>query len=196
MLKTTPTITIGIIALNEEQNIYKMLQSVLSQNEDTYQIEKILIISDGSTDNTVEEIKKVKDKRIEFHAFKNRIGKSSHLNTVFQKTETDILVLFDADIFLKSTDTIAHLIQPLLKSKTIMFVGGSPHPTPGKTFIEKAVNASCYPYIRIRGIHNTGNTPYGCDGRILALKKKFYKKVKVPADMIANDNFMYFSCKN
>lgn len=194
MPKTKPCISIGIIALNEEENIRNMLQSVLQQKEDTYQIEKIIIISDGSTDNTVEEIKKMQDTRIELHAFEERIGKSSHLNTIFDKSDSDIVVLFDADIILKDEDTVAQLIKPLIESE-VMFVGGNPIPTTGKTFIEKAVNVSCLPYIKIREVHHNGNTPYGCDGRVLALKKTFYKQVHVPADMIANDNYMYFSCK-
>ena len=193
-MNPTYSVTVGIVALNEDRNIKKMILSVLDQIQDTYTIEKILVISDGSTDNTVAEVKSINNKLIELHEFEHRIGKSSHLNTLFNKSETDIVVLFDADIVLGNEDTITNLIKPLTNSEKIMFVGGNPLPTPGKTFIEKAVNVSCYPYIALREVLNNGNTPYGCDGRILALKKEFYKKVVVPVDMIANDNFMYFAC--
>lgn len=193
-MKKNYSVTVGIVALNEDDNIKKMLQSVLNQIEEGYFIEKILVISDGSTDQTVSEVESLKNNLIELHHFDKRIGKSAHLNTLFEKTNSDIVALFDADIILADKLTIHNLIQPLVTNERIMYVGGNPQPTIGKTFIEKTVNASFYPYAEIRAVLNNGNNPYGCDGRILALKKEFYKLVHVPEDMIANDNYMYFAC--
>lgn len=187
------SISVGIVAYNEDNNIQKMLTSVLQQKQIGFVIKEIIIISDGSTDKTVQKVKAFKDKRLKLYEFRKRIGKSSHLNTIFQKTNSDIVVLFDADVLLANQDTIYHLIQPLLKTD-VVFVGGNPQPIPGTSLIEKAVNVSFKPYDQIRTYLNDGNNPYGCDGRILALNKKFYKTVYIPENMIANDNYMYFAC--
>ncbi|MFA9289406.1 MAG: glycosyltransferase family 2 protein [Weeksellaceae bacterium] len=189
-----PSVTIGIVALNEEDNIEKMFQSLFTQKKETYTLDKILLISDGSTDDTVQIVKSLANPKVVVHEYRLRIGKSQHLNTLFQKSESDIIVLFDADILLANPVVIDNLIKPLIDKPNTMYVGGNPQPIAGTTLIEKAVNASFVAYDQIRTVHNNRNTPYGCDGRILALKKEFYKKVVVPEDMIANDNFMYFVC--
>ena len=43
-----PSVTVAISALNEAQNIAAFLRSVLSQKEEGFVLEKIMVISDGS----------------------------------------------------------------------------------------------------------------------------------------------------
>ena len=49
-----PTIEIGIPALNEEANIGYLIESLLKQDKSGYELKRILVSSDGSTDRTVE----------------------------------------------------------------------------------------------------------------------------------------------
>lgn len=193
-MRKKKSITVGIVAYNEEENIEAMLKSVLAQKQQGYVIEKIIVISDGSTDDTAQIISGLRSKQITLYARAKRIGESAHLNTIFQKASSDIVVLFDADVVLSSPDTISCLIVGFERGDNIMYLGGNPQPTKGKTFIEKAVNISFEPYTQIRNQLHGADNPYGCDGRILALSREFYKRVKVPHDTIANDNYMYFAC--
>ena len=55
--KTLPTVTVALSAFNEETNIGNFIASVLKQKEENFVLEKILIISDGSTDKTAEIVK-------------------------------------------------------------------------------------------------------------------------------------------
>ena len=50
-----PTVTIGIPAHNEEANIANMLNSVISQEQKSFFLEKIIVALDGCTDNTESE---------------------------------------------------------------------------------------------------------------------------------------------
>ena len=78
-----PTISIGIPAYNEAENIQNLLRCILSQDMSLYTLEEIYVISDGSTDRTVEEASSIADSRIKVTDVKERIGKSEHLNSFF-----------------------------------------------------------------------------------------------------------------
>ena len=56
-----PTLSIGIPAFNEEANIYFLLKDLLSQKMDQFNLERIIVNSDGSTDDTIEQVKRIKN---------------------------------------------------------------------------------------------------------------------------------------
>ncbi len=189
-----PAVSIGIPAYNEAANIKTLLLSVLQQQTNGFIVEEIIVVSDGSTDETVSRVKEINDSRIKIWEYKERIGKSQHLNTIFRKAKGDIIILFDADIVLAHNNVIANLIAPLLNNSNVGLVGGNSQPTPAKTFIEKGVNATFRAYSPFRTILKNGNNAFGCDGKILALSKVFAHVVTIPENMIADDDFLYFSC--
>lgn len=55
------TVTIGIPAYNEEQNIGHLLVNIFNQSTSIAILDEIIIVSDGSTDNTIKAIKKITD---------------------------------------------------------------------------------------------------------------------------------------
>ena len=75
------TITIGISAYNEVANIKALLQTLLAQRANNFLLEKIIVISDQSTDDTASEVNSVLNPRIKFI-----IDKSSQA-TSFPKTK-------------------------------------------------------------------------------------------------------------
>lgn len=181
-------VTIATSAYNEEANVGAFLKSVLAQKVTNYRLDKILVISDGSEDKTAEIAKSFEGKKIEVLDLKQREGKSKHLNDIFKSLTSDILVLFDSDVVLKGQNTVENLIMPLVKKEADL-VGGNPQCLPGKNIVERGVNCSFRVFDKLRVM---GYWAYGCDGRILAMSRKFAKTVKIPNDMIANDAFMYF----
>ena len=58
------SVSVGIPALNEELNIKQLLTAILRQEEDSFVLREIIVVSDGSTDETVALAKSIKDKRI------------------------------------------------------------------------------------------------------------------------------------
>jgi len=189
------TVYIGIPAYNEEANIKNLLYSIQEQVEIEFRIEKIVVISDGSTDRTVEFARFVakNDPRIEVIEDAQRKGKSERLNEFFRRAGNSTLVLFDADVVLADKFIIKKLIQPLVENSEVGLVGGSTRAVAGRTFIENAVNLTVEAFTGMREEFKGGVNPYCCDGRILALSSGFFRNFFVPPDMIANDNYMYFA---
>ena len=97
-------ITIIINAYNEENFIIKCVNSVINQ---TYKNLEILIINDGSTDNTLKLCKSIKDKRIRIITTKN-LGLSLSRNIGIENAKGEYLYFIDADDFIEE-DTIEYL---------------------------------------------------------------------------------------
>src|SRR5258708_3253617 len=106
------TITIGIPIYNEEKNILKLLKSLLRQKIVQGELEKILVLSDGSTDATDKLVASVKDFRVELISDGKRKGKPVRINELFRTTTSDIVVILDGDIIITSQQVINSLITP------------------------------------------------------------------------------------
>lgn len=189
-----PTVTVAISALNEASNIGDFLRSVISQKEEGFILEKILVISDGSTDNTSEVVEKIKSKKIVIVNHKERIGKSLRLNEIYKSLTSDVLVQSDADVIFTHQFVIRDIIYPIINEDNVGMCGGHPIPTEGTTFVEKAVNCTFNAYDSLRKTLNGGNNSLSADGRLLAYKRELAKKITVPSDMIANDVYTFFCC--
>ena len=189
-----PSVTVAISALNEAQNIAAFLRSVLSQKEEGFVLEKIMVISDGSEDKTAELARSLNSDKIEVREYSERIGKSSRLNEIYKDLQSDILVQSDADVVLEHPFVIRDIILPITSDQKVGMCGGHPRPVPASTFTERAVNCTFNAYEPFRSLIRGGNNVFSADGRLLAFRREFIKQVNVPVDMIANDAFAYFSC--
>src|SRR3989344_4934940 len=136
MKNTNKTVTIGISAFNEEANIKNLLFSVLEQKGD-FRLEKIVVISDGSTDNTTKFVKEVSNPRITVIDNDIRKGKSERQNEICAMAESDILVILDADILPADDLYIYKLIDPIIKNSGVGLTSGETLPINPKSFFEK-----------------------------------------------------------
>jgi len=94
-LKSYPEVSIITPAYNEENTIEKCIEALIETN---YPEEKkeIIIVDDGSTDNTLKEAKKYENENVKvFH--KENGGKHSALNYGLMFAEGDIIISVDAD---------------------------------------------------------------------------------------------------
>lgn len=85
---------------NEQESLpsfYKRLAASLAKLDKSYEI---LFIDDGSTDDSLEILKKYaqKDKRIKIFSFRKNQGKSEALTLGFQLAKGDYVVTLDADL--------------------------------------------------------------------------------------------------
>ena len=93
-----PRVSVIIPSFNHEKYIAKAIQSVLDQ---TYQDFEIVITDDGSTDGTVNEIKKFSDSRIRLFTLEENQGTAVALNNCISKAKGEyIAVLNSDDVFL------------------------------------------------------------------------------------------------
>lgn len=189
-----PSVTIAASALNEERNIAAWLRSVLTQAEDDFHFEKVLVVSDGSTDATAARARAVGSDLVDVQEHGERIGKSSRLNQIYAALESDILVQSDADVVFAHPFVIRELIQPLLHDPSVAMCGGNPLPVEAQTFVERAVNYTCAAYVPLRWRVRGGDNVFSVDGRLLAYWRSFAKSIHMPHDMIANDAYTYFWC--
>ena len=111
-MKKLKIISIVVPVYDEESNIkyfYNSLKKVIS-NKENYEI---LFINDGSSDNTLNEIKKIgkKDKRVKFINFSRNFGKESALTAGIEFANGDCLIPIDADL-----QDPPHLINKLIEN--------------------------------------------------------------------------------
>ena len=88
-----PRVSIVIPAYNHERYVGEAIQSVLDQ---TFQDFELIIINDGSTDNTEGEILRFKDKRIRYYSQENR-GLSATLNRGIELARGDYFSFLPSD---------------------------------------------------------------------------------------------------
>ena len=95
-LKKNYKISVIIPAYNEEENIGKCIESVL---ENDYENKQVIVVDDGSTDNTYAIASRYRDKVLVLR--RSRSGLKAHaLNYGLRFTDGDIIVTLDADTLL------------------------------------------------------------------------------------------------
>jgi cellulose synthase/poly-beta-1,6-N-acetylglucosamine synthase-like glycosyltransferase len=117
MVGSHSKISIGICAYNEEENIHKLLQNLLTKQR-LFQDTKIIVDCSGSTDRTLEIVKRYSGSRFPVKLIfeEKRRGKAHALNKIFKETnlgcgDDDPLVLVNGDD-LPEPGSIDRLLQP------------------------------------------------------------------------------------
>src|SRR3972149_4408985 len=97
-----PTVTVGVPAHNEEENISHMLQSVLSQKQSNYKLEKIIVLCDACTDDTAKRARQMAEKYPSIRVIDDgkRKGKTGRLNKLYRMNKSDLVFNIDADVIL------------------------------------------------------------------------------------------------
>jgi len=116
-----PNISILIPCYNEEKNIKKCLDAIFTSKYDKKKIE-VVVIDDGSTDNTLNIIKKYKKNNLKIVKGKHK-GKSPALNLGVKKAKHDFIITLDADTIVEKT-AIKKLVAPF-ENKDIGATNGS-----------------------------------------------------------------------
>jgi glycosyltransferase involved in cell wall biosynthesis len=191
-MKKTVTVSIGIPAYNEAKNIGKLLNTLLSQKEEGITLKEIIVASDGSSDNTANVVKALKDKRIKLLDDGKRLGKSARLDQMFRKFTGDVLFLLDADILIKDNKLLAKTVQ-IANLKKHGLAGINARPLPAKTFFQKSLEMGVNVMKNITVQWRDGNNYLAYKGCFLALDAKLAKAIHMPAEIVNNDPFLYFS---
>lgn len=120
---------VATMAYNEEANIGKMLEAVLSQRLRRVKIVEIIVVASGCTDRTEEIVNAFAktDRRIRLLVQPRREGKSTAVNLLLRKTTQEVIVLVSADT-VPAPDAIENLVAPFSDPQVGM-IGGRPVPT-------------------------------------------------------------------
>ncbi len=186
------TVTVGIPAHNERQNIAQLIASIVSQNGN-FILEKIIVVCDGCTDQTEEIVKEFSQVHpsVESVSDGKRIGKSARLNFLYQTHASDILITLDGDIELANDYVFEKLLEPL-RDPQVAVVAGNARPLPGRTFVEKLVVAKDAWWYETRKNFKNGNNIY-VKGCLFALANDFTRNFKFIPETIGDQDILYLS---
>lgn len=201
-MKKDKTFSVLIPARNEGANIGQLIEDILSQELPDYvHLEKLVVVSDGSTDNTNEVVREhaAEDQRVELIVNPKNLGKAPSLNIGMRQIESEFLVLLDGDVRLNGPHTLGNLLEDI--GGDIDMVGGNPIPSDKEDSLAALVSR-CGDIMRndlMVRIRN-GSNIYSAYGRILALSRRLYTTIELPIDdegrtlIEAEDQYIYLWC--
>lgn len=127
---TIKKLTIIIPVFNEEKTILSILKKVKKVNIGKL-TKEIIIVNDGSTDNTKNKLTKIKDRNVKIINKKKNQGKGSAIREGIKHTKGEIIIIQDADLEYNPEEYKA-LLNPIIKGDADVvygsrFTGGGPH---------------------------------------------------------------------
>lgn len=193
-MKKKKTVTIYIPVYNEENNINFLLESILGQKGNSFDLEKIVVVNDGSTDNTKEIVLKMSEKFSSIVLLDDgkRLGKIDRLNQIYKLNKSEILILFDGDLILDSSYVIERIIKEF-SNVGVSLVGANKRPLRARTFAEKLINYFYELFYEMRKDIDHGDNIYNFSSCAYAITNSFAKKISYPKNIYPITKFTYFA---
>ncbi|MDO8569425.1 MAG: alpha/beta fold hydrolase [bacterium] len=110
-----------VVAIIPSYNEAPRIASVLEAITKVANIDQIIVVDDGSTDNTEEVVKKFKS--VKYLRNQTNIGKADSMNRGVQSSDADIIFFCDADLIGITKEIIQDIISPVIDGKFSMFIG-------------------------------------------------------------------------
>lgn len=110
------SVTVVIPAYNEEKTIGEVIKVVKKVNL----VDKIIVVSDGSIDKTVDIALK---HEVEILELENNVGKGGALSRGVNATYSEIILFLDADLIGLKEQHIIDLLIPVLNQEVDMTIG-------------------------------------------------------------------------
>lgn len=139
-----PFVSVIIVTYNYGSFIEEAIDSVLNQTFPQDEIE-IIIVDDGSTDDTEVRIKKYKDKI--HYIYKENGGMASAFNKGFEKAHGEIIAFLDADDYW-DTHKLESIVNGFEQSGSIDFVYHDLHIIDNDRNIKTTYFKRRYPYLK------------------------------------------------
>lgn len=133
--------SIIVCAYNVEEYIGRGIESILRQDFKNYEL---LIVNDGSTDNTAKVVNSYKNERIKFINCRKNRGPSCARNTAVSKAKGEYILYLDADDTLYEDTTLSKVNETIGNEKIdliyfgVQYIGGNNN----KAYIPNEENSS------------------------------------------------------
>lgn len=115
-------LSVVIPVFNEERTVKALITKVTKAKLPKHITREIIVVDDGSCDNSVETIKKLKVKNLHLYTLKVNKGKGAALRYGFKKAVGDIILIQDADLEYSPSD-YSKLLKPILSNKADVVYG-------------------------------------------------------------------------
>lgn len=191
----TVSLTVAIPAYNEEKNIGRLINQLLSQANDGFVMRGIVVYSDASTDKTHDVVGVFARKYpiVKLITGNKRIGKYLRLNEIFTDCHSDVLVVLDADIKLKGKKFLSNLVKCLVKDDRRLMVAAHQLYIKPKGFVPRAFYAHFMLWNYVRFSLDDLNVAQNFYGSATAFKKHFIKEIRIPTNI--SDPHLYIFLK-
>jgi len=186
-------LSIGIPAYNEELNIKFLIKALLGQEYKNVELEEIILVSDGSSDRTVEYARSVGYERLRVIERQLRKGGKLTQNEIIKEARGDVLILLDADVLPVGRQFVENIVAPIREDKKVGLVGAFTKSAKPTTLFEGVIASSHEFKNRLYQRINGKDNIYLCHGRARALSKSFYTQINWPKN-IPEDAYSYLFC--
>ncbi len=177
-----PSVTLLIAAYNEASILADKLTNSLQLDYPPHKL-RILVVSDGSTDETDLIASRFADQRIELLSLAPNRGKMTALNEGFRTISSEIVVLSDANVMYDPASIrklVRHFIDPSIGAVSGKVTLVNDH-------LSYAAAEGQYYGIEhsIQQLEGDTGSMIGSDGAMYALRRELYRPL--PADTILDD---------
>lgn len=163
-----PFVSVIIPAYNEEKSIAGTIKSVLTSNYPKFEV---IVIDDGSKDNTLKIAKKFIGKGVKVFSKKNG-GKGSALNFGLGKTKGEIIFTMDADTFV-DPKSMKNMVR-YFKNKDVMCVSPAIIIHKPKSILQRIQSTEYLLGLFLRKTFASLNAIYITPGAFSAYRKSFF----------------------
>lgn len=188
-----PGVSVGIPAHNEQENIKKLLETIISQ-KGNFEIENIIVNCDGCTDETAEIVKKFDSSKVILINDGKHLGKSRRLNEIYELNKSDFLITLDADVLLKTNSEFLKLISLIQDDPTIDVVAGRISMSkPRKGLVAKMFYTNHKLWEKTVEHYKNGNNIHTSHGPAYIFRKSFIEKFRLPVGITCDQGFIYLA---
>jgi glycosyltransferase involved in cell wall biosynthesis len=184
--------TIGVPALNESRTIGKLISSILQQCQDRIYIQKILVVSDGSTDDTVAACRSFEDDRIEVIEHTHKAGKVARIKEILATATSDFLILTDGDVVWSGDKVLDNMLEPMLANNGIWLTSGRPQMLPPRSLFERYMGVSQLLQDYVKQHIRNGDNLFACHGRLMGVRHELQAQLLPDLDRTSTDDAYFY----
>ncbi len=188
------SLTIGIPAYNEAANIGFLITDLLKQKTPGFDLEKIIIFSDGSTDQTESIVRNYTNKKVKLMSESSRVGIASAQNQIIKSVNSDVLIILNADVKIEDPNFITKIAIPIIENSADL-VCANANGIGSEFFSGKVIESGVAFQKALYLKHKSGNNIYTCTGLSRAFSKRLYKKIYFKEN-IGEDAYSFLFCKS
>lgn len=168
-----PSVTIIVPCFNEEHTVVKTVHSLLELDYPRDRF-SLIIVDDGSTDNTQAVLQQFKDNpQIKIYSKENEGSKFAALNFALEKVESDLVGCLDADSFV-AKDALRKIV-PFFDVQEIMAVTPSIKVYEPKTILQHVQKVEYSWGIFLRRLLSSMNALYVTPGPFSIFRTKVFR---------------------